>query len=271
MADVTQMTDHFSVAHFLQALDGFSPPDDPFDPETAWENAYTIFESSAGTRPIGAIRITRTPGDDRRARLRIQHTKRATGGSLHAHMELTCRTDDLATPVEWTLETVAHDTEGQPIEDTRFSEAGTALEAALDVRIGDRRRRLPVDRPYTFHWSLFDAVQRLGREGQEPLRFTLVDRLNYEVKPSQTLAPRKAAEVELGGTRTWEEERHDLEVGTVYRPVPAREGAVRTPMQAYEQLGEGILPIVYWVDERGRLLLVLSGLIGYVFDPNAEL
>jgi hypothetical protein len=52
--------------------------------------------------------------------------------------------------------------------------------------------------------------------------------------------------------------------------VPSREGAVRTQMQAYEQFGEGILPIVYWVDERGRLLFVLSGLIGYVLDPDAQ-
>ncbi len=271
MADVTQMADHFSLAHFLQALDGFTPPDGPFDPQGAWENAYTIFESSAGTRPIGAIRITRAPEGNGQARLRVQHRKVATGGSVHARMELTCRTDALATLVQWTLETVAHDTEDQPIGDTRLSEAGTALDDALEVRIGDRKRRLPVDPPYTFQWSLFDAVQRLGREEQEPLTFTLIDRLNYEVKPGHTLAPRRAAEVELGGTRTWKEERHDLEVGTVYRPVPSREGAVRTRMHAYEEVGEGILPIVYWVDERGRLLLVLSGLIGYVFDPDAQI
>jgi hypothetical protein len=270
MADPTQMADHFSLAHFLQALEGFSPPDEPFDPQGAWENAYTIYESSAGTRPIGAIRIARTPEGNGQARLQVQYRKAATGGSLHCRMELTCRTDALATPVEWTVETVVHDTEDQPIEDTRFSEAGTALDDALEVRIGDRKRRLPVDAPYTLHWSLFDAVQRLGREAQEPLTFTLVDRLNYEVKPGHTLAPRKAAEVELGGKRTWKEERHDLEVGTVYRPVPSREGAVRTQMQAYEQFGEGILPIVYWVDERGRLLFVLSGLIGYVLDPDAQ-
>lgn len=270
MADVTQMADHFSLAHFLQALEGFTPPDQPFDPEGAWENAYTIYESSAGTRPIGAIRIARTPDGDDRARLRIEHAKRATGGSLRAKMELTCRTDGLTSPVEWTIETIAHDTEDQPIEDTRFSEAGTALDDALEVRIGNGKRSLPVDPPYTFHWSLFDAVQRLGWEGQEPLRFTLVDRLNYEIKPGHTLAARKVAEVELGGTRTWREEPQALEVGTVYRPVPAREGAVVTQMHSYEQFGEGTLPIVYWVDERGRLLLVLSGLIGYVLDPNAE-
>jgi hypothetical protein len=264
------MTDHFSLAHFERALDGFTPPDEPFDPQGAWENAYTIHESSAGTRPIGAIRIARTLGDNGRARLRIEHTKRAIGGSLHATMELTCRTDALATPAEWTLETVVHDTEDQPIEDTRLAETGTALDDALEVLIGDDKRRLPVDAPYTFQWSLFDAVQRLGREGLRPLPFTLVDRLTYEIKPGHTLAPRKAAEMELGGRRTWKEEARALEVGTVYRPVPAREGAVLTRMQAYEQLGEGILPIVYWVNERGRLLFILSGLIGYVFDPDAE-
>lgn len=270
MADPTQMADHFSLAHFEQALDGFTPPDEPFDPDGAWENAYTIYESSAGTRPIGAIRIARTPDGRDRARLRVQHRKVATGGSLRASMELTCRTDRLATPLAWTIETVAHDAEDQPIEDTRFSEAGIALDGALEVRIGDRKRRLPVDPPYTFHWSLFDAVQRLGRGEQQPLEFALVDRLNYEVKPGHVLAPRKAASVELGGTRTWTEEPHPLEVGTVYRPVPARQGAVVTQMQAYEQVGEGILPIVYWVDGRGRLLLVLSGLIGYLLDPEAE-
>ena len=49
------------------------------------------------------------------------------------------------------------------------------------------------------------------------------------------------------------EEKQELEVGALYRPVPTHEGAVATRMHAFEQTGEGVLPIVYWVTGRKRL------------------
>jgi hypothetical protein len=263
---VTQMTDHFPLAHFERALENFQPPTEAFDPA----DAYDIWECSQGNRKLGALRIERTPLDARRAKLDVRYRKAAAGGVQHAEMGLECKADDLATPIRWRAQTCVHDTEDKPIEDTRLEETGEVGERALRVKVGKTTTRVPVKGRVAFAWGLLDAVQRLSGEGMQPLEFTLIDRLNHEVKPEQRLSFRAAPTVELGGKRIWREEKQPLEVGTVYRPVPAREGAIATALRAYNQTGHGILPIVYWVDERGRLLFALSGLIGYVFNAEAQ-
>ena len=268
MTNTTRMMDHFSLAHFERALEGFRPPDEAFDPHGSWENAYSIFECSQGMRAVGALRIARERGRDG-ATLRIHHTKQAVGGSVRCVIEMVCASDALATPRRWTADTVVLDTEGAPIEETRLVETGDVRRGALRVKAGDRARKIEVGEPFAFHWALFDAIQRMRPAAETIHRFTLVDRLSYQVKPNHTLTYRTSAQVEVGGRKTWREEKQELDVGTVYRPVPAREGAVPTMLHAFDQTGEGILPIVYWVTDQGRLLFALSGLIGHIYNPGA--
>jgi len=266
----TTVADPFPLAHFERALEGFQPPTEAFDPQGAWVNAYDVWECSQGSRKIGALRIERTLLDAHRAVLGLRFRKGAAGGILRAEMTLDCRTDALATPLRWQAETAVHDPQDALIADTRLSETGEVGERALRVKIGPLPVRIPVEGPCTFAGCLFDAVQRLPGEAMGPLEFTLIDRLNHQVKPGQRLAFRAAPTVELGGKRVWREEKQTLERGAVYRPVPAREGARDTKLRAYEQTGRGVVPTVYWVDARGRLLFALSGLIGYVLNLEAQ-
>jgi hypothetical protein len=274
----TQMTEHFSIAHFENALNGFTPPAGAFDPSGAWEHRYETVMCIGGVSKIGALSVERTPvGPDgagassaRRARLRVRCRKRAAGGTLRCEAQLECRSDELCTPVLWRLASSVEDANGKTIADTRLDETGAARDGALEVNDGAKPRRIPVAEPFTFHWALLDAVQRLPRQAGPARRFTLVDRLSYQVKPGHTLAFRQSAVVELGGQPAWREQQEKLAVGTLYRPVRTREGATPTTLHAYEHVGEGILPIVYWVDDTGRLLLVLSGLIAHIYSPNVE-
>jgi ATP synthase F1 gamma subunit len=41
-------------------------------------------------------------------------------------------------------------------------------------------------------------------------------------------------------------------------------------LTSYEQIGDGVLPFHYWVDERHRVLFVLSGQRSYIYDPDAR-
>ena len=271
MAQTTQMTDHFSLAHFLRALEGFEPPDEAFDPTGAWGNAYQIFECSQGMRAQGTLRISREPAGRDGLDLKIEHTKRAVGGSLRFDVEMLCAADDLATPRRWTTNSVALDPDGAPIEDTRLVEAGRAVKGGVRIETHGRNRKIDVPAPFAYHWGLFDAIQRMKPEADTIREFTLLDRLSYQVKPGHRLAFRGSAEVELGGRKVWHETKEDLEIGTLYRPVAAREGAVASKLHAWEQYGEGVLPIIYWVNEQGRLLLALSGLVGYVYSPDPRL
>jgi hypothetical protein len=267
---VTQVTDHFALAHFERALQGFRPPAPDFDPAGAWVNCYDIWECSQGMAKLGALRIERTPLDGGRVKLDVTFRKTAKAGIMRAQMSVECLADELSTPVRWQAQTLSHDAGDAPIEDTLIRETGELADGQLRVRIGQTTTPTPVTGPVALDWCLFDAVQRLPGEALGPLSFTLVDRLSRQVKPDQRLTFRSAPTVELGGKRVWREEKQELERGTVYRPVTAREGAVPVALRTYDQTGWGILPIVYWVDASGRLLFVLSGLFGYVYNAEAQ-
>ncbi len=93
------------------------------------------------------------------------------------------------------------------------------------------------------NWSVFDVVQRLpGREAQT-LKFALLEEMDL-LKPGQRRAFREEKQVELGGRR------------------------VR--LRGYHQIGRGVLPWLYWVDESGRLLLAYSGVRAFLYDAQAE-
>jgi len=260
----TQMAQHASMAHFLDAFEGFRPPTGPFDPAGAWEHTYQIVMAVGSVTPQGTAKLTRTPLDASTSRLRVEYHKRCPNGAQLCTAEIVCRTDALSTPVSWSLETSLQDAQGGPIEGSRLLSTGTVSGEVLNVRSGDRERTIPLPGPCALEWCLFDAMQRLPDTTGGPVAFTLVDRLNHQVKPDQRLRLREEAVVELGGRQVWDEKEEQLPVGTLYRPVKRREGAVPTRLRAYEDVGRGVLPTVYWVDERGELLFVLSGLVGYI-------
>lgn len=271
MAEATlTVNDDFSLAHFAPATEGFQPPAGAFDPSGAWETTFDLWETTQRAYKVGAFSLTRTPVDGERFRLEMRLRKLATLGSQYCIAGMTCATDALATPLDWELETVLCDDKGQPIEETRLRETGLAVPGGLRVRIGDRERTVPVQGPMAFWFGLFEAVQRRSAPDAPALEFTLIDRFNQQVKPRQKLAFRRAATIELGGKRVWRENAVELEAGTVYRPVEAREGAVATKVNAWEQTGFGVLPTVYWVDDAGRLLMVLSGIAAYVYKGPGQ-
>jgi hypothetical protein len=267
---VTQIADHFPLAHFERALQNFQPPGGPFDPAGAWVNAYDIWECSQGYAKLGAVRIERTPLAGGGAKLDVKFRKLGKGGSMRLTMSVECQGDALATPLRWQMENVVHDGQDAPLEATRIQETGEIVGGELRLTTGRATTRTAVPGAVALDWCLFDAVQRLPGPALEPVAFTLVSRLSCQVKPGQRLSFRSAPTVELGGKRVWREEPQELERGTVYRPVAGREGAVASKLRAYDQTGRGIVPVVYWVDESGRLLLVLAGLFGYIYNAEAQ-
>ncbi len=266
----TQMADHFSLAHFLGGLEGFAPPTGRFDPSGSWRHGYHMLMGIGKVTRQGMLTVERTALADGTARLRAECTKRASGGTQRYIAQLLCAADALSSPMSWELETYLLDAEGKAIADSRLDEAGRAVDGGLEVTTGGKARHISVPGAFTFHWSLLDAVQRLPGGDGAPLAFTLIDRLNCQVKPEQTLTFAEEAAIELGGRLVWEEEKQELDAGTLYRPVQRRLEAVATKLRCYEQTGTGILPTFYWVDERGELLMVSSGLIAYVHAGEDE-
>jgi hypothetical protein len=92
-------------------------------------------------------------------------------------------------------------------------------------------------------WCLFEAIQRLVFDKQSSLRFDLLEGM-YLSKLRHRLFYRGVIPLKMNG--------RDIS------------------LHCFAQTGSGILPYEYWLDDRHRLLTVISMNKAYILDDKAE-
>ena len=265
----------FSLDAAAKALEGFQAPAGPFDPNAAWENVYSVLtlaslSQAVRAHPVGKLTVRKTLASDDRIRLSIRDDRPLPGHWRRTtHGELVCSNDLLATPAEWTLRFETRDQAGDLLRELGGEKSGVLEPGSIVLGAGDSHRRIAVRGAVTSSYSLFDAVQRAARGDLLPQQFTLLDHLD-QVKPDHRLAFRSTEVLRLGTRSVIRQVRRPLERGVVLEPVRQLTGGTATTLHAYEQTGDGIIPIVYWVDDLGRLLFVVSGLEAYVISRSTS-
>ena len=235
------LDDQFTLNIVAGHLRGFQPPDRPHDPQADWQLAYGVYTlggiQNHGGR-TGSLTICRKASADRGAVLQVDYQKIVRPDfSQQVAAQIHCRGDALSTPLHWTFSSQILNPSGQPVEHTALKKTAVADGRRIEITDGRTRRSIPAPSAYTVNWALFDAVGRLPRKELEPLRFTMLDHFD-QLKPGQVLSYRKTADVPLGD-----------------RPLR---------LHAYDHLGRGVVPWIYWVDDQGRLLFAVSGLEAYL-------
>ena len=114
---------------------------------------------------------------------------------------------------------------------------------ALKLKINGQSHQRAVAKYHTADWCLFDAVQRLPFEQITLPEFDVLQGLLL-TKESQQLGYRPDFETHLAS--------QDVR------------------LRAFDQIGFGNLPYVYWLDDYHRLRLVVSSFITYLQIPEAE-
>jgi hypothetical protein len=230
------------------AAEHYSPPLDDFAAQGSWKNSYLMLDSASirsgsKLRAEGFLTIARRGNENaEKAALRVEWLLgEQFFGSSTGTAQVSCLADTLGTPVSWRLKSVSLDMKRKPVEVTRVEERGSVKDGRM-VRKGRTAGNLELPGAYTSNWSLLDAVQRLGGDSIEPIEFDLIEDLDL-LKSDQRLSYCGTTEVELGGRRV--------------------------KLTGYRQIGRGILPYHYWLNDSGRLILALGGLRGLVFNPEA--
>jgi hypothetical protein len=240
-------------------LEGFSPPPGGFDPNGSWKHMYGIWlTGGAGRRgSLGFLALERAPaadakggsasgGDGKAVSLTVEVCLLQSVLTTHrTRAAIQCEADTLLTPRSWKLESVILDTEGKPVALTQVEETGEVKDGRIEIRPSKaeiRPRTLKLAGAFTTNWSLFDAVQRLPGKDTHLLDFTLLEDLDL-LKEGQRLSFRGATSLPIGG-----------------KTIAVNE---------YQQIGEGILPFHYGVDDQRRLLFVVTSQRAYVWNPNA--
>ncbi len=242
MNDATgNVPDVFPLNTLGPVLRSFSPPAGPFDAAGSWEQNYAVYTMAGAPGRMASLRLRRTVGPGDAVTLDVRYEKAHIGGSQQTVGTLHLRGGDrLSTPSSWSFRSATFDVQRRPIEHTALKRSAVARDGRIEIRDAGQTRRLAVSGPFTLSWALLDAVGRLPGKKTEPARFTLIDHFD-QLKPRHTLQFRKTADVPVTGGKTLR-------------------------LRAYDHLGEGIVPWVYWVDEAGRLLMAVSGLEGYVLE-----
>ena len=181
--------------------------------------------------------LKRRVGSDGIVELGIHYQKNLPQHVQYVRGTIRCRADALASPVSWRFSSETRRGGGAVLPRTPLEKSGKIAEERIVIAEEGKTRQITLGPDIAVNWALFDAVQRLKRETFEPIRFTMLDHFD-QVKAGQVLSYRGAIEVAFGG------------------------GTIR--LHGFDELGEGIVPWVYWVDEQGRLLFAVSGIEGYI-------
>jgi len=262
----TELKDEFPLAILAAALAKFQPPEGAFAPGGGWTQRYGLY--TIGQRSlarVGAVVLRRSAPDGGPV-LRVDYRKQFPGvhtGVVEAEIR-SGRGGEWA-PRSWRVVYQAATPQGKALAGTRVEKSGRVVGDAIEIRDATTTRRIPRPEAFTLNWLLFDAVQRLPRAAFEPKRFTLLDDFDV-VKANHTLSYRKTVEVLLGGRRVQKQRWETLEKGRIRRASWGREGDRPVRLHAYDHLGDGIVPEVYYVDDAGRLLFVVAGIEAYVWE-----
>ncbi|MCL5270387.1 MAG: hypothetical protein M1457_07535 [bacterium] len=275
MPDQSFTVDHlFPLNALWDAMGGYQPPAASFDPWGNWRNVYRIYQLIGLSFQQGLLTIGRVAkGGARAGRFVLQVTQeKVCPGNHRQHLdaELTCANDPLATPLAWRFRSEMRDREGRTLAETVLEKAGRFRDGQFELTAGERRRTLRLPGACAMSWGLFDAVQRWPHR-PEPAAFTLLDEFD-QPKPGHSLAWRDAKEYELGGEDV-DPSRRGVREGRgrqVRKVINERKNTIPTRLHAFQHLGPGTLPMVYYTDDAGRLLFAVNGLVGLLLDPAAS-
>lgn len=218
----------------LGALRDFPPSFEDYKPDGNWINTYRIW-TCHGYRESGNQNV---------GYLRIKRLIESNGSlTLKVHQEV-LQTDALVNIIEATIE-CRNNQLTSPIQwkvSSRFIDAdGMQISQLSSDDNGTAAEGLNRS---TSDWSLFEAVQRLKISKETFITFDMLEGLSL-LKKDQHLSYRGLHQTNIGGENI--------------------------PLHCFVQLGNGILPCEYWLNDHHRLLLVTSMNKACIFDEQAEI
>lgn len=233
----------------LGAVDTFPSTPKDFKPTGEWINTYRIWTChgyrESGNQNVGFLRIQKkTRGEGRIFELHVEQTVVQTDAMLNTiQAQMTCLNNEYASPVKWHLSSRFAGPAGDVLAELCTTESVSIEGKTLTIETPKGILHRQVDIPLTSDWSLFEAAQRWSVGEARHLRVAMLEGL-HALKPEQHITYRGLARTGDGP------------------------GAAR--LFHFVQLGTGILPYEYWLDDRHRLLIVTSMNKAYILDDQAE-
>lgn len=215
-----------------------------FDPNGEWSHTYLVWTNhgyDAGNIDAGYLTISRRPGDDGSIILDVvTEIALLDGIGGHTTASIVCNADEIASPESWTLDSTFTGPGGEDLPDQNTHQEATVSSEGITVRIGDLSSTTSVEGPVTGDWCLFDAVQRLPMDESARVSCNVLERM-LTLKRDQSIWYRSG----------------DVETAAGHE------------LRCFTRSGTATLPTEYWLDEQGRLVLVVAYNMAYMLSDTA--
>ncbi len=233
----------------MKLMNTVPPVPDTFSPDGPWRMEYRVWSSQGwidfNNRNIGRIVLEKQiSASDPTFTLSVRQDIVHFGGILHTiSARAICNNDAIASLREWSVKSVITDTSGT--EDPRLT-----LEHSYRLEHGTVRRRINGSESsfeaglhVSSDWSMLEAVQRLPFHEPDIPPFLSMDGMTV---------PKRGHEIHFRENVVEKLKNQNVTLRTFY------------------QLGFGVLPYEYWLDENHRLIMMISMNRIYFLDNNAE-
>lgn len=233
----------------LGAIDEFPQTQKHFDPHENFTNTYRIWTChgfrETGNQSVGFVRIERLAGKSSASfTLKVHQEVAEVDGIVNVvDAEIQCQYDQLASPVRWRLSSRFIGSDGHSQDELSIQEKARIEGNAMILQTGSHTSKQKVSSRMTCDWSIFEAVQRLKFDKESSLSFDMLEGLSL-LKQDQKLSYHGAYPINLSRKN-----------GDLHR---------------FDQLGDGILPYEYWLDNNHRLVAAVSMNKAYILDEKAE-
>ncbi len=151
-----------------------------------------------------------------------------------------CNNDNTFTPEKWDVSSkIALTADAPAYMDTGLTNNGTAKNKQVRIKTAGKNIRLRYDNDaLTWKWGIISLVQTMAKNNVNALQFASLDEFDICYN-NQSVVHRKNSTIDCGAAG-------DIE------------------FKVFEHLGEGIVPTVYWVDDKNRTVFVITGMESYL-------
>ena len=199
-----------------------------------WHSKFVIWTTDGyiknKNKYLGELSLSRKAGDRDEFELDVIQIYYNAGNVNHRiKARMQCRNNLLAAPVSWKLEC---DFIGN--DNTRVDQPINYLETAhvtgddVNITILDKSFRRKVSGNFTSDWSLFSSIGQMPFDNSLPYEFDMLEGLRRFRKSNRILYKGKSS------------------------------------LHRFRQIGAGILPYDYWLNDSHQLLMVITGNRAYI-------
>lgn len=237
------ITEFFGLRKIAPLVRSYALPESEFDPDGVWGHRYTMFQFP-GLRfgQVGEFSIQRSQISPKTFQLDMMTQRYALSGYSHyTRAKMTCATNALSSPLQWSFEVKTAKNEKAPAYlHTGMIKSAVYKDEAIRYKAGRFLSTIPAPNPFACKTALFDAVQRLSTE-TKTLQFDYMDEYD-ELSTDHTLRYKGTYDLQM---------KNGIE-----------------PLSCFIETGSGNTPLSYWRDSSGRLLFWISGIQVFVLTEE---